>query len=74
MDRGVPSMAAADGRHGPSASEIWPALMIGALVFSTKQNGRSGRYPLGAMGMIVYPLLHHCSFTKGLVKVNGLYN
>lgn len=53
---------------------VWLALMIGALVFSTKQNGRSGRYPLGAMGMIVYPLLHHCSFTKGLVKVNGLYN
>lgn len=53
-DLGVPNMAAAGDRNGQSVSEIWPALMIGALVFLTKPSGRLGRYPLGAMGMIVY--------------------
>lgn len=67
-------MAAVGDRNGQSVSTIRPALMIGALVFSTKRSGRLGRYPLGAMGMIVYLFLFTVPFTKGLVKVNSSYN
>lgn len=36
------------------SAKTYPALMMGALVFSTKVIDRLGRYPLGATELIVY--------------------